>query len=211
MENNPFFEKQEIKSKKGSLIIKFLEFFVVFSSLFIVFYLFIFTPNQVYGPSMLPNFEDKQLVVTSRLSQYIGSSSLGKALGLDYKRGDIIIFKDPEQNKLVIKRIIGLPGERVALRNGSFYIDNKEVIETDYLDSTVFTKSGDLLEDGGESVFVEKGTFFVAGDNRAVSRDSRYKSIGLVERSEINGKVILRFFPLNSFGIISGGKITFKD
>lgn len=205
-EPNPFFETEYKESKHPFL--GFLQTIVVATSVFIVLYLFVITPNQVDGPSMLPNFENGQILFTNKLSQWFGSTSLGKTLGLEYGRGDVIIFQAPAEDKALIKRIIAIPGERIALREGFFYIDNKKLNE-DYLPPSTYTNGGPFLEDGGESVLVEENTFFVAGDNRAVSRDSR--AFGFVARGWIKGKAFLRFFPFEDFSLITRGTYSFVE
>ncbi|GIW58830.1 MAG: hypothetical protein KatS3mg086_115 [Candidatus Dojkabacteria bacterium] len=157
-EVNPFFE--HVSYDKKHPILGFLQTIVVATSVFIVLYLFVITPNQVDGPSMLPNFEDGQILFTNKLSQWIGHTGFGKTLGLDYGRGDVIIFQAPSEQKAIIKRIIALPGERIALREGYFYIDNKKLNE-EYLPPSTYTSGGAFLEDGGESVLVENNTYFV--------------------------------------------------
>jgi signal peptidase I len=199
-EVNPFF--QDLNNEKKHPLLGLLQTIVVATSSFIVLYLFVITPNQVDGPSMLPNFKDGQVLFTNKLSQWLGHTSLGKSLGLNYERGDVVIFQAPTEQKAIIKRVIALPGERIALREGFFYIDN-QLLEENYLPPSTYTNGGPFLEDGGESVLVEEGTFFVVGDNRPVSRDSR--AIGLIARTWIKGKAFFRIFPLEDIGFITRG------
>lgn len=200
--SNPFFEKPEKKKSTRGVFLNLLQGVVVASAVFIVMYLVVVTPNQVDGPSMEPNFYNGQLMFTNKLYNVLGGQDIGKSLNLQYQRGDVIVFQRPGDKKALVKRVIGLPGERIAVRNGSLYINNQKLIE-DYLPPATYTRGGEFLNDGAESILIEEGSYFMVGDNRSVSRDSR--SIGLIKREWVKGKVILRFWPLKDFKLISRG------
>jgi signal peptidase I len=109
------------------------------------------------------------------------------------QRGDIIIFQselldDNGKEKLLIKRVIGLPGDKIEIKDDYVYI-NGEKYEEDYL------KDGYTTVDGTWNV--PEDCYFVMGDNRVDSVDSRYEEVGYVEKSQIQGKVVLRLFPFN--------------
>lgn len=204
--SNPFFEKPP--KAKRNWFITILQTLVLFTAVAIILYLFVITPNEVDGPSMEPNFYTHELVLSNRLTQWIGNTPLGTSLGFDYKRGDVVIFQKPGLKEFV-KRIIGVPGDRIAIREGYVYVNNQKLIEH-YLPPAVFTSSGDMIVNGGESVIVPDGYYFVLGDNRLVSNDSRYEAVGFVKREWMKGRVILRIFPVNKFGIISTGDYTLQ-
>ena len=207
MENgNPFFEKP-VKPKKNWFIIV-LQTLVVFTAVSIILYLFVITPNEVDGPSMEPNFHTHELLLSNRLTQWIGNTPLGSSLGFDYKRGDVVIFQKPGLKEFV-KRIVALPGDTVAVREGYLYINGDKLVE-DYLPPAVFTRGGDFLIEGGEAITVPSGFYFCVGDNRPVSNDSRYQDVGFINRQWMKGRVILRIFPLDKFGIISTGEYSFE-
>ena len=108
------------------------------------------------------------------------------------KRGDIVIFKSELQdengkNKLLIKRIIGLPGDKITINDGKVYINDKEYDES-YLKDGYTTGSVNNFK-------VPKGEYFVMGDNRVVSIDSRYSEVGCVKKDAIKGRAVLRLFP----------------
>lgn len=203
MENsNPFFEKP-VKPKKNWFII-ILQTLVVFTAVSIILYLFVITPNEVDGPSMEPNFHTHELLLSNRLTQWIGNSSIGSTLGFDYKRGDVVIFQKPGLKEFV-KRIVALPGDTVAVREGYLYINGEKLVE-EYLPPAVFTRGGDFLQEGGQAITVPAGHYFCVGDNRPVSNDSRYADVGFINRQWMKGRVILRIFPLDKFGIITTGE-----
>lgn len=108
------------------------------------------------------------------------------------KRGDIVIFKSELQdengkNKLLIKRVIGLPGDKITINDGKVYINDKEYDES-YLRDGYTTGSVNNFK-------VPKGEYFVMGDNRVVSIDSRYSEVGCIKKDAIKGRAVLRLFP----------------
>lgn len=108
------------------------------------------------------------------------------------KRGDIVIFKSELQdengkNKILIKRVIGLPGDKITINDGKVYINDKEYDES-YLKDGYTTGSVNNFK-------VPKGEYFVMGDNRVVSIDSRYSEVGCVKKDAIKGRAVLRLFP----------------
>ena len=108
------------------------------------------------------------------------------------KRGDIVIFKSELQdengkNKLLIKRVIGLPGDKITINDGKVYINDKEYDES-YLKDGYTTGSVNNFK-------VPKGEYFVMGDNRVVSIDSRYNEVGCIKKDAIKGRAVLRLFP----------------
>ncbi|MBF1360303.1 MAG: signal peptidase I [Mogibacterium diversum] len=108
------------------------------------------------------------------------------------KRGDIVIFKyelqdENGKNKLLIKRVIGLPGDKITINDGKVYINDKEYDES-YLKDGYTTGSVNNFK-------VPKGEYFVMGDNRVVSIDSRYSEVGCIKKDAIKGRAVLRLFP----------------
>ena len=119
----------------------------------------------------------------------------------DPARGDIIIFPFVEANGEevhLIKRIIGLPGDTVDIGDdGNVYI-NGSIYKEDYI-LVKTTKSGDQVS---YPFTVPEGEYFVLGDNRGNSKDSRYREVGTIARSEIIGKASFRIWPLNEIGLL---------
>ncbi|MCD7737479.1 MAG: signal peptidase I [Lachnospiraceae bacterium] len=118
----------------------------------------------------------------------------------DPQRFDIIIFPpqyDPDSK--YIKRIIGLPGETVYIdEEGNIYIDG-EILEEDYGRETI---RADLRNLASQEITLGEDEYFVLGDNRNESLDSRYEIVGLVKRSDIFGKAVFRLWPLSGFGFL---------
>lgn len=149
---------------------------------------FLFQPFFVRGQSMEPNFENGDYLIIDELSYRFS----------DPKRGDVVVFKYPNNpSQRYIKRIVGLPGETIEIRDNKVIIYSEgrgEVLdETDYLSQNTKTP-------GEIKVYLDEGEFFVLGDNRAVSSDSR--RWGPLKRENIVGKVFLRAWPFNAFTIM---------
>lgn len=150
---------------------------------------FIAQNNQVKGTSMQPTVYANDTIIVNKFVYRFQ----------DPVRGDIIVFPREENGKEVylIKRIIGLPGDVVDIKDGKVYVNDK-VMEEKYI--TVETTTVD-----GQEVFpivVPEDEYFVLGDNRPVSKDSRWLSIGTVHRDDIVGKASLRVWPFDSIGVL---------
>lgn len=156
----------------------------------IPFRLFIAEPFVVSGSSMAPNFHNKDYLIIDRIS-YRKSEPL---------RGDVVVLKYPKDNRqYFIKRIIGLPGETVQLKDGGVFIVSEQQsggfqLKEGYLPKNIQTlgKPGPLTLGSGE--------YFVLGDNRTASSDSRVW--GILPKDDIVGRAWLRVFPLGDFGFI---------
>lgn len=116
------------------------------------------------------------------------------------KRLDIIAFypNGKDNKEYYIKRIIGLPGEFVQMTSEGVYI-NGEIIEENYRK----TSENGYLGLAADGIELKEDEYFVLGDNRQDSFDSRFEEVGVVELSQIEGKAILRIWPLNRFGTIN--------
>ncbi len=138
---------------------------------------------------MQPNFPNGEYLLTDKITYRFHEP----------KRGDVIVFKPPvNPNEEFIKRIIGLPGETVSINRGKIYINGKLLPET-YLKDTVVTSGEDFLTEGKQYT-VPAGKYFVCGDNRPVSSDSR--SWGPITKAEITGRAWLIYYPFPNFGTV---------
>lgn len=144
--------------------------------------------TQVKGSSMEPTLSDNDNLIVDKISYRFK----------DPQRFDIIVFPfQYEENTYYIKRIIGMPGETVFIdEEGTIYIDG-EVLAESY-GSEIMLSAGRA----GESVTLEEDEYFVLGDNRNNSSDSRDPSVGNIHRDKIIGKTWIRIWPLNKLGIL---------
>ncbi|WLV24932.1 signal peptidase I [Aciduricibacillus chroicocephali] len=152
---------------------------------------FLLAPYVVKGESMHPNLQEENKLVINKLSQFS-----------HYKRFDIIVFNAPDEDARYVKRIIGLPGDTIVMKNDILYINGKAYDES-YLQSPSqkagLSYTGDFtLEELTGYEKVPKGSLFVLGDNRAVSKDSRY--FGLLSKNKIIGKAVFRIWPFTEVG-----------
>lgn len=207
MENdfeNPFLEKPI--QKNTSLLIDILQSIAIAVSISVFLYLFIVTPNEVDGPSMLPNFVSGDLLFTSKLHRWFNDTEFGHKLDLDYDRGDVVVFQKPGNSDFV-KRVIALPGENIKIKDGVYYINDKKLDEFYDLNNEQ-KRDGSVLKDGDDGITLGEDEYFLSGDNRNVSFDSR--ELGPIKREWIKGKVAFRFWPLDKFGIVGSGKYEIK-
>lgn len=156
---------------------------LVAASVFLVIYIFLFRPFQVNGQSMHPSFKDKEYVLTNLIVLRLEKP----------ERGDVIVFKSTgEQEKDFIKRVIGVPDDTLDLKEGKVYVNNQKLDENLYLSEDVETHGGNFLKEGKE-VKVPDGKYFVMGDNRPFSSDSR--DWGFIDESQIIGKSFFVYWP----------------
>ena len=179
--------KPSILSIIWSWIWSFIVAFIIVGGV----YFFLGRPFTVSGASMYPTLHNGDRMVLSKVG--------------DIHRFDVVILKAPDENVEYIKRVIGMPGDTVEMKSGVLYINGKKVdqpfINTEALaKQTVFMNDFTLESLTGESK-VPEGKYFVLGDNRGVSKDSRM--IGFIDRSAIEGKAVFTIWP---FGRIGGQK-----
>ncbi|PIS13940.1 signal peptidase I [Candidatus Shapirobacteria bacterium CG09_land_8_20_14_0_10_47_13] len=173
-----------------SFFLDFVEVTVIALAMFVIMYLFLFQPHQVKGSSDFPNFHDSEYLLTDKISYRLTIP----------KRGEVIIFKAPRNEDYdYIKRIIGLPGETVMIRNGKVYLNNRLLTEP-YIPADYQTFGGSFAQEG-QLIPIPEGQYFVLGDNRSHSSDSR--DWGTVPRENIIGKAWLRYWPLDRVGLIA--------
>ncbi len=207
-------KQKEENESWGRFVLDIVIIWAFLMGIFFLLFRFVLSNDTVSGPSMQPSFENGQRLISVRHAQI--------------KRGEVVIVKAPDEpGALYIKRVIGMPGEKIVSKNNQIYINNKKL-------SQPWLTQGKKMIDAGSDTFysatqnftmkslarsrqfqqyytksqlnyinkynrIPKGTYFVMGDHRSVSKDSRY--IGTIKRKNVVGVVKLRYWPLNEFKI----------
>ena len=175
---------QEETNKLRRMIVWLVDIIVVSSLAWFVVYGF-GTQIRITGQSMTPELRSEDVVLMNRLSYDLGSP----------KRFDVVVF-EREDKKPNVKRVIGLPGETVQIKNGQIYIDDKP------LEADKGLGQVSLAGLAENPVVLEEDEYFLLGDNRDSSEDSRFVKIGNVKRRQIRGKVWLRLIPFIDFKLV---------
>jgi len=172
---------------EARLLLRDLVFALMIAALVLVF---VVQPVKVEGTSMLPRLHDGERIFVNKLIYYDEYRWAPKI-----ERGDIVVFWYPDDpSKSYIKRVVGLPGETVEVREGTVYIDGLP-LEEKYLDP-----QENLSTRSQPPVMIKPGYYYVMGDNRDNSSDSR--SWGLVPKKYIYGKALLRYWPPSAASVI---------
>ncbi|MER2063368.1 MAG: signal peptidase I [Alkalibacterium sp.] len=189
---------KETPQKERTLLQEILSTFIyiiVITGIFLSIRLYIFAPVSVEGASMEPTLLDGDRLLLNKIG--------------DIDRFDVIVFPSPEDtDKQFIKRVIGVPGDEITFSDQTLYI-NGETVEEDYIDLSGVSET-DLhsLNSNFSLTSIEgvdevpEDSYFVLGDNRVNSKDSR--SFGFIESDSVTGKANLRIWPLDRFGFIDG-------
>lgn len=188
--NKNTFENNSQSQSVGSFIWDLVKILIIAVIIIVPFRTFVAEPFVVSGSSMLPNYHNGDYLIIDRLSYITGVP----------KRGDVIVLKYPKDNtQFFIKRIIGLPGETVRLSQGHVVIINNEhpegwQINEPYLSSAIETLGKT------EPVTLGSSEYFVLGDNRTASSDSRVW--GILPTDDIVGRVWARVYHFKEAGFI---------
>lgn len=184
--------KKDKKTSFGRELLSTLMYIAVISTIFFFVERYFYAPVMVDGDSMETTLSDGDYLLLNKYS--------------DIERYDVVVFPPPDEDDdtLYIKRVIGLPGDRIEFNGDTLILNGQEIDET-YLDHS--ESEGILYTSGSYSLLtllgeetVPEGHFFVLGDNRLNSRDSR--SFGFIEKDVILGKVSLRYWPFEDFGMV---------
>jgi signal peptidase I len=180
--------KKQGEESFGKSLLQVVALTAILAGILFALFHFVWANAVVQGPSMQPTFESNDRIIAVRHTQL--------------KRGDIVILNAPDEpGAEYIKRVIGLPGDTVSSKNDTTYVNGKPIKEP-YLDQyksklpmgQLYTNNFTLKKILGKSR-VPKGCYFVMGDHRDVSKDSRM--IGFIKRDAIIGKVVWRYYPFN--------------
>ncbi len=180
-----------------------VETVVIALSIFVVIYLLAFQPHEIKGQSMngIAGFHDGQYLLTDKLTYRFREP----------QRGEVIVFKYPLNKSIdYIKRVIGIPGDKIMLKQNKVYLytpncpEGVIIDQSEFLAPTVKTDPKTFLKEG-VIVTIPEDNYFVMGDNRPHSSDSR--TWGFVERKDIIGRSLVRYWPPNEIGLIQHPKI----
>lgn len=172
----------------GTFFLDIAEVIFFAIGIFFFVYLLIMRPHKISGESMMPNYPNAEYLLTEKVSYYRG----------DPQRGDVVVFKPPVSEDEYIKRVIGLPGETVSIKNCRIYI-NGQLLTENYIAGDVCTNGSTYLPEGGQ-ITVPEGEYFVVGDNRLHSYDSR--SWGPINKKVITGRAWVIYWPFNNIGTV---------
>ena len=163
-------------NNKALVVLKELLPYVLIILVVVLIRTFIITPVTVDGPSMNETLHNGEILFLKKFDK-------------SYDRNDVVVFiKRGKQDEKLIKRVLALPGEKIKCVSGIIYVNNEEID-----DSHAYGKTADFSE-----VTLGEDEYFLVGDNREVSYDSRY--FGPVKKENIQGVTDFRLFPFNKFG-----------
>lgn len=200
--------KEELRTDKnnnfslglGTFFFELVKIFIIALIVIVPIRTFLFQPFFVQGASMEPNFENGQYLIINEFGyketeiSVAGHHFFTVDAFKELKRGDIVVFRYPKNpSQFFIKRIIALPEERIEIKNGKVFVYNSENPKGTELNEDSYLLS-QLTTPGEVNVTLADNEYFVMGDNRKASHDSR--SWGPVKSGEIIGKVLFRAWPL---------------
>ena len=167
----------DIMEKAKKIIYEIISYIII---IVVVIFIknYVMSPIKVNGNSMYNTLQDKDIML---LNEFVYRF-------LDIERFDIVVVK--EEGELLIKRVIGLPNDRIKCVDGVIYVNDEKLV-----DEYAYTETSDFLE-----VVLENDEYFVLGDNRDVSLDSR--TYGAYKREEIKGRASFVIYPFNRFGSV---------
>lgn len=174
-----------IVKKSGNFVIEVIKIVIISLVVIIPIRYFIIQPFYVKGASMEPNFYDYEYLIIDEISYRFNEPA----------RGEVIVLGDPRNPaRFFIKRVIGLPGERIIIKDNKVFIYSRETEEEDQLDESLYL-SADVKTSGKIDISLSDNEYYVLGDNRPASLDSR--TIGPIEKNDIVGKTWIRAWPFN--------------
>lgn len=173
-----------------SFVFELVQVVVFAVSIFLFLYLLILQPHKIDGASMEPNFHHGEYLLTDKISYRFNEP----------KRGEVIVFKaPPDYSDEYIKRIIGLPGEKIELKDNHIYINDNALNEY-YIPQNTQTQPKKFISEG-RVYTIPDNAYVVFGDNRSHSLDSR--DLGFIERKYITGRAWFVYWPPDQLGLIN--------
>jgi signal peptidase I len=178
----------------GSFFLDIIETIVIALSIFLIVYLFFVQPHQVNGQSMVPNFQSGEYVLSDKITYRTRNP----------QRGEIVVFHAPEAAHCpkgtgcdFIKRVLGLPGDSIEVKDNHIYV-NGTPLDEPYIPANFQTLAGKYT--AGKTVILGPDEYFVCGDNRPYSSDSR--AWGPIKKRDIVGRAFFRYWPIKALGPI---------
>lgn len=172
------------------LILDIFEILFIGTGIFLIVSVFAGQLLKVTGDSMLPTFKNGEQLIAEKISINMR----------DLERGEVVIFMHPEEkDKLLIKRVVGLPGESIKIQANEIYINNQKLNEG-YLKEDAKVTTRTFLKEGVEYTIPEN-SYILLGDNRENSADSR--EWGPIKKEKIVGRAFLVYYPIKNARIVS--------
>ena len=204
--NNNIETEEEVYYGVGSFLWEVVKVFFWALIIIVPIRVFLFQPFFVQGASMEPNFKDGDYLIVNELG-YKETSANVDGMHLftvgsfkELSRGDVVVFRYPRDPKqFFIKRVIGLPGEQVKVEAGKVTIYNDENPEGLVLDERAYLSAGSITN-GTVTTTIKDNEYFVLGDNRQFSHDSR--AWGALPENDVIGKVLIRAWPFTKAEIL---------
>lgn len=200
-------EGSSILTIAGAILHVILNWFVIPISIVLVLHNFVFQAFHVFGHSMVPTLDERDYLIVSKLD-----ASFARLQGRPYipKRGEIVVFKFPRaDNNVFVKRVIGVPGDRVVVKEGKITVFNDT--HPGGFQPDLKYLPADTVSEGDLETVVEPGTVFFVGDNRTPNGSYDSRSFGALESRYIIGKAVLRLLPLDKFRIITTPDVATAD
>lgn len=195
MDQNPQIKQENKETSMVQEVVSFVRSLLVIVVIYVVVRGFIMQPFVVQGSSMEETFQSGDYLIVDELSYRFGAPV----------SGDVVVFhadfiSQGARREYYIKRIVGVPGDRVQIENGSVKVSNRDNPEGEYLIEEAYLEDGERTRQGQFSdVTLGADEYFVLGDNRDNSSDSRFW--GVLKREYIVGKPLIRLFPFNDITI----------
>lgn len=187
-------ECMPILRKIYGVLIDLVETLVIAGAIFVVIYAFLFRPFQVNGQSMHPSYNNGEYILTNLISLRFQN----------IERGIVVVFESPvNREKDFVKRVIGIPGDEIMIKAGYVFVNGIKLDESDYLPPSARSYGGTFIAEG-TAVTVPGNNYFVMGDNRNFSSDSR--EWGFVAKNKIIGKSFIVYWPITKARFVNHAK-----
>jgi len=189
------------KDKNKSVLREWIDSILVAAILAIILRTFLFQIYKIPTTSMVPTLMPGDKIFVSRITygpKIPFTDVRVKGLG-DPKRGDVVVFVPPhDRKKAYIKRLIGLPGDTIAIKKGNIYINGKEIVDPRIARNYYYNQGDYGLKD--EEMVISEHSYFFLGDNSISSLDSRFW--GFVDKEDIVGKAVFIWWPLSRINMV---------